>query len=185
MTSSPDVPFYPMQRSWGQARSQEYRYLYSFLKDLDKIFSHEKKKKDAKYILQHPPRLLSSLWTLCNTCRCKTCSVNTSINYHSSINTGINYFISSFPLWFLIVPGIYIVASVVLSAPGKGYPSLLGSKKGSPLAPGTSLCPAAFSSDSCSGATHAKMEEGKSYHPVYVTAKKSFGNQRAERTWGH
>ena len=45
MTSSPDVPFYPVQRSWGQARSQEYRYLYSFLKDLDKILSHEKKKK--------------------------------------------------------------------------------------------------------------------------------------------
>ena len=48
MTSSSDVPFYPMQRSWGQTRSQEYRYLYSFLKDLDKILSHGQKKKKKK-----------------------------------------------------------------------------------------------------------------------------------------
>lgn len=73
------------------------------------------------------------------------------------------------------------------SAPGTGYPSLPGSKKrlllllhGLPsvLLRSVLLTPPVVP-------PMGEWGQGGSSHPVYLTAKKSFGNQRAERTSGH
>ena len=104
----------PMERSWGQARSQEY---------LDKILSHGKQKVSNKTPNFNPNYFLP--FELYVTLAGVKHAVIIAQSY-----IGINYFISSFPVWFLMVPSMHTVASVAHLHQERGTLLCLVLKKG-------------------------------------------------------
>lgn len=122
--------FYPHDDEQGQARSHE---------GSEKMFSHQN--QEVSISSPTSPQL----------CPLRFYVTLTGVDYAVTITQpfiGINYFLNSFPTWPLVMPSKHTVASVasVYQEPGISFLSVL--KQGSVLAPWTSFCPAALSSDS-------------------------------------